>query len=245
MVVLENGRSRTVAEHERVGQAAVQEPERDARVGRVLERALALDEQQRRALRALLDQPRGGAGDEVRDHVVDRDPPAGDRDARSARWRRRRTRGRARGRRRRARASRTSCRSRSPSRRCARRARPGASPGPAGRSARAARRAGRAARRPRRRPPRPAPASSESTVCRPASTLHPGEHRVQQRRAPLGRQCAAERRDADHQHVRAEVHGLGDAAHDRDLAARVGNDVRGVAAGLRRRRRRRPPRGRA
>ena len=52
------------------------------------ERALALDEQQVAALGALVHEPLGRAGDEVGDHVVDGDPPAGDGDPGLARWRR-------------------------------------------------------------------------------------------------------------------------------------------------------------
>ena len=49
------------------------------------ERALALDEEELAATaRALDDEPLGGAGEEVGDDRVDRDAPAGDRDARLA-----------------------------------------------------------------------------------------------------------------------------------------------------------------
>ena len=45
------------------------------------QRALALDEEHLAPARdALEDEPLGGAGDEVGDDGVDRDPPAGDRD---------------------------------------------------------------------------------------------------------------------------------------------------------------------
>ena len=75
------GRPGLVAEHERVRRAAVDQAERDARVHRMQERALALDpEQLAAALDALDHEPLGGAGDEVGDDGVDGDPPAGDRD---------------------------------------------------------------------------------------------------------------------------------------------------------------------
>ena len=72
-----------VAEDEQVRRAAVVEAERDAGVDRMDERALALHpEQLAAALAALDDEALGGAGDEVGDDRVDRDPPAGDRHAR-------------------------------------------------------------------------------------------------------------------------------------------------------------------
>ena len=64
------------------GARSVHEAERDAGVGGVRERALALDEEELSpTLRALDDQPLRGARDEVRDHGVDGDAPAGDRDS--------------------------------------------------------------------------------------------------------------------------------------------------------------------
>ena len=84
------------------------------------------------------------------------------------------------------------------------------------------------AARPRPRPTARGPRTS--TVCSPASTSHPGADRLQQRGAPLGGQRAAERRDADHEHVRAQRRGLGDAGHDRHGAARVGHDVGSATA---------------
>ena len=66
--------------------AAVDQPERDAGVGRVEKRALAFDEEHLPApLDALDDQPLGGARDEVGDDRVDGDPPACDRHPRLAR----------------------------------------------------------------------------------------------------------------------------------------------------------------
>ena len=68
-----------------VRRRAVDQPERDARVRGMGERALALDEQQlAAALVALDDEPLGRAGDEVGDDRVDGDPPARDRDPRLA-----------------------------------------------------------------------------------------------------------------------------------------------------------------
>ena len=99
--------------------AAVQQPERDAGVGRMQERALPLDpEQLAAALDAFEHELLGRAGEEVGDDGVDRDPPPRDRDPGLA--------GRdelaldpaARGLRGRARARRSSSRSRSRSRRC-------------------------------------------------------------------------------------------------------------------------------
>ena len=56
----------------------------------------------------------------------------------------------------------------------------------------------------------------------PGLDVHPGRDRLQQRRPPLGGQRAAERRDADDEHVRAELHGFGDAcATIGTVAARV------------------------
>ena len=72
-----------VAEDERVRHRAVHEPERDARVHRVDQRALAFDEEElAAALGTLDDEPLGGAREEVRDDGVDRDPPPRDRDPR-------------------------------------------------------------------------------------------------------------------------------------------------------------------
>ncbi len=69
------GRARTVRRR------AVHQPERHARVGRVRERALALDEEQLAAAPGSLDdEPLGRAGEEVGDDRVDGDSPAGDRD---------------------------------------------------------------------------------------------------------------------------------------------------------------------
>ena len=70
-----------MAEHERVRSAAVEQPERDARVRRVQQRALALDPDELAAARdALEHELLGGAREEVGDDRVDRDPPPGDRD---------------------------------------------------------------------------------------------------------------------------------------------------------------------
>ena len=105
------GRGRAGAER------AVVEPERHAGVDRMDERALALDpEELAAALGPLDDEPLGGAGDEVRDDGVDRDPPARDRDARLAGRDEYGARGRAAAPRGRARARRSSSRSRSRSR---------------------------------------------------------------------------------------------------------------------------------
>jgi hypothetical protein len=75
-----------VAEDKQVRRAAVQQPHRDARVGRVDERALALHEEQLLppAPVALDDEPLRGARDEVGDDCVHRDAPARDHDPRLA-----------------------------------------------------------------------------------------------------------------------------------------------------------------
>ena len=76
-------RARRVAEDEEMRRRAVDEPERHARVHRVDERALPLDEEQLAAAPlALDDEPLGGAGEEVGDDRVDGDAPACDRDPR-------------------------------------------------------------------------------------------------------------------------------------------------------------------
>src|SRR5207253_1910551 len=73
---------RQVAEDVDVWRRAVDQAERDARVGRVEDRALPLDPEQLTAAGdALEDEPLRRAGDEVRDDRVDREPPAGDRHA--------------------------------------------------------------------------------------------------------------------------------------------------------------------
>src|SRR5207344_1438341 len=60
---------------------AVDQAERDARVGRVRERSLALDEEQLAPAPMTLDhQALGGASEEVRDDRVDGDAPPRDRD---------------------------------------------------------------------------------------------------------------------------------------------------------------------
>ena len=107
------GQARLVDHDHRVRRRPVDEAERHRRVGRVVERALALDDDPVAAALALLDHPLDRALDEVADHPVDRDAPALDhhpglagRDER----RRRRPRARADA----ARARPTSCRSRSP-----------------------------------------------------------------------------------------------------------------------------------
>ena len=79
---LDLGRARPVAEHVGVRRRAVDQPERDARVHRVHERALPLDpEQAAAAPSALDDELLGRAGEEIGDDGVDGDPPARDRDA--------------------------------------------------------------------------------------------------------------------------------------------------------------------
>ena len=80
-VVAQRGGARLVDEHQQVRRRAVQQAERHARVGGVEQPALALHEQQVAALGALEHQPLARAGHVVGDHVVDRDPPAGDRNA--------------------------------------------------------------------------------------------------------------------------------------------------------------------
>ena len=75
-------RAGRVAEDEEMRSRAVHEPERDAGVERVHDRALALDEEQLSpAPCALDDELLGGAREEVGDDRVDGDAPAGDRDA--------------------------------------------------------------------------------------------------------------------------------------------------------------------
>ena len=78
---LDLGRVRHVAEDERVGGASVIEAERDPGELRVDDRSLALDEEKVAAARTLDDEALRGAGEEVRDDGIDRDSPAGDRDA--------------------------------------------------------------------------------------------------------------------------------------------------------------------
>ena len=93
---LDLGRARLVAEDEQMRCAAVVEPERDARVDRVKDRALALDpEQLAAALAPLDDEALGRARDEVGDDGVDRDAPARRSRSRSARSGRRASAGRA------------------------------------------------------------------------------------------------------------------------------------------------------
>ena len=80
-IALDLRRPRLVAEDERVRCGAVDQAERHTRVGRVRDRPLAFDEEQLSpTLVPLDDEPLGRAGDEVRDHGVDGDPPARDRD---------------------------------------------------------------------------------------------------------------------------------------------------------------------
>ena len=120
-IALDLGLAGHVAEHEEVRRAAVDQPERDAGVRRMGDRALALDEQQlAAALVTLDDEPLGRAGDEVGDDRVDGDPPARDRDPGLAGRDEARLRARAPAPRGRARARRSSSRSRSPSRPSAR-----------------------------------------------------------------------------------------------------------------------------
>ena len=72
--------ARLVAEHERLGLRAVEEPQRHAGEGGMEERALALDQVPAVVVarrRELLDR----AGDEIGDDGVDRDALAGDQDA--------------------------------------------------------------------------------------------------------------------------------------------------------------------
>ena len=209
--------------------AAVQQPERDAGVRRVPERALALDEQQRRARGALLDEPRGRAGDEVGDHVVDGDAPAGDRDPGLAGGHERRVQpARARG------GVELERDGHLADRAVGADGVHDAHVGAVGAGHAQAGRRGAQVAQPHAGVAAAAASSgsSASTVCRPASTSMPGADRLEQRRAPLGGQRAAERRHADHEHVRAERHGLGDGGHDRDRPARVRHDVVRRPAGL-------------
>src|SRR5581483_8761262 len=70
-----------VTEDEKVRRAPVVEADGDTRVDGMEDRSLSLDPQQLAAPAASLDdEALGGAGDEVGDHRVDGDPPAGDRD---------------------------------------------------------------------------------------------------------------------------------------------------------------------
>ena len=76
-------RSGEVAEDECVRRGAVQQAQSDARVGRMNERALALDKEQlAAAFVAFDDEPFRRTGEEVGDDGVDGDPPARDRDPR-------------------------------------------------------------------------------------------------------------------------------------------------------------------
>ncbi len=65
-----------VDEHHRVWRGAVDQPQRDGRVGRVVERPLPLDEDPVATSLALLDERLRCALEEVRDHAVDGDAPA-------------------------------------------------------------------------------------------------------------------------------------------------------------------------
>ena len=208
-VVVDVRRARPVAEHEhvRAGSRAAAPASRRSRPGA---RARPGPRRTAAAPRSApsCDQPRRGAGDEVRDHVVDGDPPAGDRDPGLPGGDERGLASRARAPPRRAPASPTSCRSRSPTRRCARRARPGRSRPRGHAQARAAPRAGRAARRPRRGRRATAPGPRRAPCAAPPRRLIPAPIASSSADAPLGRQRAAERRDADHEHVRAELRRL-------------------------------------
>src|SRR5581483_12387868 len=78
---LRGGEPGFVTEDEKVRRAPVVEADGDTRVDGMEDRALSLDPQQLAAPAASLDdEALGGAGDEVGDHRVDGDPPAGDRD---------------------------------------------------------------------------------------------------------------------------------------------------------------------
>ena len=163
-----------VDQHQHVRGRPVEQPERHAGVGGVEERALALDEEQVAALRALVHEPLGGPGHVVGDHVVHGQPPAGDRNPGLPGGHVHRRAARARAPRGPARASPPSCRSPCPSPRCAPPApRPCGWPGPAGTV-----RSGGAARRSRRPVPRRSAAarssgSAASSVWRPASRSSP------------------------------------------------------------------------
>ncbi len=66
-------------EDQRVGRGAEQQRERDRRVGGVVDGALALDEEQI-GVGVVEHELLGGAGREVGDDAIDRDPAAGDED---------------------------------------------------------------------------------------------------------------------------------------------------------------------
>ena len=234
--LVDGGRARLVAEHERVGRAAVQQPERDAGVARVQIAPCPSTSSTSPRVGALEHEPLGSARDVVGDHVVDGDAPARDRDAdlagghehrlrRPASWAARVELERhghladravgadrvhdARGQRRAPRRS--ASRARRERARRSRSSSPRAVGG--GDELGVARRARRAA------PPRRAcPSASASSSA--------GVH--------SGRQLAAGRRDADREALRAERGGLGDRGDDRHAACRVRHDlVRGAPACVR------------
>ena len=203
---LDLGAAGLVAEHEQVRDAAVVEPERDARVDRVQDRPLALDPQQlAAALGPFDDEPLGGARDEVRDDGVDRDPPAGDRDPGLAgRHEQRAEAARARLEVELERDGHLPDRAvgadgEDDRRRHARGSRPSRSRG------RAAAGAGRAAR-PRAAPrARASSGSSARKTCSPFSTSSPCAMQTLRMLDPRGREAAALRGDADERGVRLEA----------------------------------------
>src|SRR5215207_2139618 len=80
-VALDLSRARLVAEHEDVRRRAVDQPERDAGVRRMGERALALDEKKLAAATTAFDHELlSGACEEVGDDGIHGDPPACDHD---------------------------------------------------------------------------------------------------------------------------------------------------------------------
>ena len=184
--------ARLVDHDHRLRRRAVDERERHRRVGRVVERALALDDDPVAERLALLDQPLDGALGEVADEPVDRDAPALDHHPGLAGRHERRA-----GRRPRpppggAPARPTSCRSRN-------RCRPSGSPACPGRGAgRPPSPSGPAAGGSRRSSSRALPAaaansgSSPMNVCRPDRTSRPASMAAEDDRPP-GRRAAGRR----------------------------------------------------
>ena len=191
-----------VHQDEHVGRRAVQQPERDSRVGGMEERALALHEEQVAALgrpRAPAARRRRPRSRRSRDR---RRSPSRRSPRRSARWARTPSAARARAPPGRARASRPSCRSRCRSPRCAPRA-PVRAAGRALRHGEVRRRGAQVAQL----HARPLRGLAQLRVVgelgmQAGLEVEPGAHRLEQGGAPGRIELAARRRDADQQRCR-------------------------------------------